>query len=98
MAKINKSLYKVPLVGGIEKTPAIIMAVSLCTIMLYAPPYAKILGVVVIVVLWTILAKLNKDDPIFLNVAITYAFQEKFYYAQAMETKRKAKNKLKFNP
>lgn len=98
MAKINKSLYKVPLVGGIEKAPAIIMVVSLCIIVLYAPLYAKIAGIVVILVLWVVLAKLNKNDPIFLNVAITYAFQQKFYYAQAMETKRKPKNKIKFNP
>lgn len=98
MARINKSLYKVPLVGGIEKAPAIILVVSLCIIVLYAPLYAKIAGIVIIVGLWIILAKLNKTDPIFLNVAITYAFQQKFYYAQAIETKRKYKNKLKFNP
>jgi hypothetical protein len=98
MAKINKSLYKIPLVGGVEKIPAIIMVVSLCIIVLYAPLYAKIAGVVVILMLWIILAKLNKDDSIFINVAITYAYQQKFYYAQAMETKRKVKNKIKFNP
>jgi len=98
MARVNKSLYKVPLVGGIERTPAIFLVVSLCIIVLYAPVYAKIAGIIVILGLWIVLARLNKNDPLFINVAINYAIQQKFYLAQALETKKQLKNKVKFNP
>lgn len=98
MAKVNKSLYKVPLVGGVEKTPAIYMVISLCIMILYAPLYIKIFGTVVILIVWGILRKLNKHDPIFFIVAINYVLQQKFYLAQAMDTKRKIKHKLRFNP
>ena len=86
------------MVGGIEKTPAVILVVSFVIILFYAPLYGKIADIVLIPVIWVLLARLNYGEHIFVNVAITYAFQQKFYYAQALETKRKGKKKVTFHP
>lgn len=89
MAKISRALYKIPLVGGIERIPAIVLGISLLIILLYSPMYVKIWGSIIILILWGVLAKLNSQDPIFLSVLFSYLRQQKYYLAQALETKKK---------
>ena len=98
MSKVKKSLYKINLTGGIERAPAIILTVSLAIIGLYSPLYTKIAGIIIILVLWGSLISLNAVDAIYLAVLSKYVVQQKFYYAQAMETSRNKKMKYKFKP
>ncbi len=96
MAKINKSLYKIPLVGGIERIPAIILVVSFFIIILYSPLFIKIVGIVTIVSLWGVLIKLNANDAIFISILTTYVRQQKFYYAHSRESSKIINKKYKF--
>lgn len=98
MSQVKKSLYKIHLTGGIERVPAIILVVSLAIIVLYSPLYTKIAGGFIILIFWGALAKLNASDAIYLSVLMKYVVQQKFYYAQAMETSRNKKMKYNFKP
>lgn len=97
MAKISRALYKIPLVGGIERIPAIVLGTSVLIILLYSPIYAKICGSIIILLFWGVLAKLNHQDPIFLSVLFHYLHQQKYYLAQALETKKKSRRR-RFRP
>ena len=98
MSQVKKSLYRIHLTGGIERVPAIILTVSIAIIALYSPLYTKIAGIIIILVFWGMLIRLNALDAIYLAVLMRYVVQQKFYYAQAMETSRNKKMKYNFKP
>ncbi|MFN8771120.1 MAG: VirB3 family type IV secretion system protein [Neisseriaceae bacterium] len=99
MARIDRSLYRPQLLGGIERLYAVILSVFLLIIIIYGALWSRVIGISSILTIWVIMAAANSKDYIFFKVLIRHLFQQDYYIAHTPEQKTKGKRKaFVFNP
>ena len=83
MAIINKSLYRPQLLGGIERVYAIILGALFLAILFYGDLWSRVIGILFIVVIWSMMAYANSIDYIFFKVLIRHLRQANAYVAHS---------------
>lgn len=68
MSKINRSLYAPRLWFGVEKTYAVIIVISEILLIGLGGLVIKIIGSIILVSVWVLLAWLNRYDHLFFTV------------------------------
>lgn len=81
MSKVNKSLTKPNLLGGIERYNAIILGCFFLMLLMFGNIKSYTFGITFIVLIWAILAFANKQDYIFLKVLVRHLRQKNNYQA-----------------
>lgn len=83
MARINKSLYRPQLLGGIERIYAIMLGATFLVVLFYGDLWGRIFGISFIVIIWSIMAYANSVDYIFFKVLIRHMRQSNAYLAHS---------------
>ncbi len=83
MARINKSLYRPQLLGGIERIYAISLGCIFLAILLYGNLWGRIIGCSFVALIWILMAYANSQDYMFFKVLIRHLRKPNAYIAHS---------------
>ena len=101
MARIERSLYTPRLFAGINRMFAVVLAIVCAIFIVYGSLISKILGCLIVIVIWNRLAKLNSLDYIFFTVLFRHLHQQNTYLTFSRNKSSKNNSKvarIKFTP
>jgi type IV secretory pathway TrbD component len=87
MAKINKSLYRPLLLGGIERIYAIFLGAMFLIVIFYGNLWGRVIGSCFIFLIWSLMAYANSIDYIFFKVLIRHLQKPHAYRAHSKAQK-----------
>ena len=91
MAKIHQSLYKRPRLLGLEYRTVVFIVMLAIYFVLYSPMPIKWIGVLFEVLIWVVIALVNRYDTFGFEILWQYLRQQDYYPAQAKDSKFKYK-------
>ncbi|MFN8770819.1 MAG: VirB3 family type IV secretion system protein [Neisseriaceae bacterium] len=97
MARINKSLYRPSLLGGIERGWAVLLGVLVLLIIFFGSLWSRVIGISLIVTIWSIMAYANSLDYIFFRVLFRHLQKPNAYIAHTAKAK-KFYRRISFKP
>ena len=95
MNRIDKSLYKMRLIAGVESVYAIILSLLIIIVAVYGGLYTRIFGITFFVIIFAIMAHYNRKDAIYFKVLLRYFLQQYYYKAHSSVNDKKTLNASK---
>ena len=88
MSRINKSLYRPTLLGGIERGWAIFLGILFLLILYFGALWSRIIGISLVVLIWSIMAYANSVDYIFFKVFFRHLQKPNAYIAHTAKAQK----------
>lgn len=95
MSRINKSLYRPQLLGGIERIYAVILGSIFLAILFFGDLLGRIIGCSFLILIWVLMAYANSTDYIFFKVLIRHLRKPDTYIAHSRAQKYYRKTSFK---